>query len=186
MGDTSKTKEVGELRFVVRKLRPRKAFVGLAHLTRAIGPAVAEVIAAGGIQVGPHFVSLVQAAGIAIAPGEGGEDLSALIRGVIAKLIESIETVEPEKLLELVDHLLCGHLAIERVDGDTLSGREGDVTRIEIVEGPLGAAMLDEHVGDVWTLIGLVRVAIELNFLPTSPAAQEPSAPGKRRARKGT
>lgn len=175
------TREIGDLRVTVRKLRPRQSLVTLAHLARVVGPTLSEIVASGGIRVGDRFISLRQAASAALAPGDASEELAALVRGFFAQMIDTIEAVDPVGLVSMVDHLLAGHTRLARADGLpwVTDGNDHGPTYMEIADDPeLAGKMLDRHVPDVWTLLGIVKAAIEVNYLPSSPGERAAATSG--------
>ncbi len=195
---TSITEEIGDLRVTIRKLRPIKSAKGLAYLLRIVGPQAAEVLTRGGLPIGEGKVlTLRELAMAALAEGEASDLLKEAAGGFMVQVISAIQDSHPDDIEALIQFLLAGQCDLARADGLPWisDGEGGGQMVIQIADDPeLAGKMIDENVPDVWTLLGIMRAAITLNFLPTSPAEPDDATAGgkakgkatRRRKKKGT
>ena len=140
----------------IEKLRPRAAFRTLAMLFKIAGPLLAPLISDGAVTIDGNRYSLT-----AVMVSEKAR------MKVIAEIVTHLDELNPDAILELADRLLVNQCAIK------LPGTEG-YTPIVAPEGAspeARGALLDALVPDVWMLIGMVRVALKLNYSPTSAVA---------------
>lgn len=158
VGTTEKRLGLGDRAVVVRiePLAPRAAFRVLGLVFKIAGPLLAPVISDGGVSIDGNRYSLkalllVESARLAL----------------IGELVSKLDALDPDQLLELADLLIVNQCAIK------LPGLDVWTPIVAPPGAPAAArgALIDALVPDVWTLIGMVKTAIEVNFSPTSAAA---------------
>lgn len=123
---------IGGLQCELEECPPRLNFTTFAGLCRQLGPGPARAL------TDPKNLARIMKM-----------ELDAAARLMLLHTLQSVEQLEPDKLLALADSILVGRLI---VNGIALES----------------AAMVDTQVPDFFTYLKLLRWALELNFLPTS------------------
>ena len=144
----SKTQSLGDIEVTCTALAPRSALRLLARLAKVIGPLVAECFSIGGLRDGRG----------GIVPWAAIETVPDILDEVASQIVEHLAKLDPDDMAELAADLLCGHCRVGRI---SIPSRD-----------KAGAEdVIDDVVPDVWTLIGACRVALDVNFRPTSAGA---------------
>lgn len=140
----------------VTPLTPMGRFREVAVLLKIAGPILAPIVTTGGVIIDGEKIPL-------------GAMLfhEASRRKVLGDLITRLPELDPDEVHELAVRLIVDRTEI-RMPG---------VPAWVPIKAPPGApleakaALIDALVPDVWTLIGIVKTALEANFSPTSAVA---------------
>lgn len=145
------THDLGGTTVEISALPPRAALRLLGRLARVLGPLLAECFTLGGIRDTRGGV----------IPWALIEQHPDALDEIAKQAIEHLSRLDPSDLTEIAADLLCG---VSKVGVVPIPPRSRDGAE----------AVIDEVFPDVWTLIGALRLALDVNLRPTSAAA-----PGK-------
>lgn len=126
------SRTIGGLKCDLESCPPRLNFKIFAGLCRQLGPGPAKAL------VDPVTMAKVVKM-----------ETDAAAKFVFLHVLQSVEQLEPERLLELADDLLVGRLVINGAACES-------------------AGILDGLVPDFFVYLRILRWGMELNFLPTS------------------
>jgi hypothetical protein len=142
------THDLGGTTVEITSLPPRAALRLLGRLARVLGPLLAECFSIGGIRDTRGGV----------IPWQAIESHPEALDEIMRQAIDHLARLDPDDLGEIAADLLCGACKVGPV---AIPARTRDGAE----------AVIDEVFPDVWTLIGAVRLALDVNFRPTSAAA---------------
>ena len=142
------THDLGGTTVEITALPPRAALRLLGRLAKVLGPLLAECFTLGGIRDTRGGV----------IPWAAIEQYPEALDEVARQAIDHLSRLDPADLVEVAADVLCGACKVGPV---TIPPRSRDGAE----------AVIDEVFGDVWTLIGAVRLALDVNLRPTSAAA---------------
>jgi len=170
---------LGDQRVIVEQLPPRRGMAAALRAARVLGPTLEALMLGTGIQLGPWRMTPLQVADLYKRDprtGEWGnvtvsnmstgqavpETVSLGTHPIMAeawlevgrRVLNSLERVEPEEAVELAELLL--------VDVTWVGGEPGVPGTQRIVR----AEQLDDVFPDAFSLIGAVRMGVELNLRP--------------------
>lgn len=155
------TASLGTLTATITQAAPRVALVPLQRLLAAFGHSLAGLLTTGAVEVGGARLTLAQVGAVLLArpdSPEAEQSRRLVAEQVVGRLADRLGELPPELARDLVDELVVGHTVITLPGGDAIELRT--------------PAMVDAFVPDVWTLLGLLRKALEINALPTSAGAR--------------
>lgn len=162
-------RDLDGLQVTVEQLPPRAGMRSAIAAARVFGPTLVELLTAGPVTIGPFRLTLSQVlevyagrqvAGF-VAKGEAWEpatlslathpELVGSYTYLARRVMESLETISPDAVLEISDAMLLGYMLV---------GRGAEQRRISSAE------VLDSVVPDALTMLGILRMALEVNLRP--------------------
>lgn len=148
MARPSITRPLGDITVEIQSLPPRASLRLLGRLARVLGPLVAECFSIGGIRDTRGGV----------IPWDAIESQPEVLDEIIRQAVDHLSKLDPDDLVEIAAELLCGRCKVGHVP---IPSRDR-----------MGAEdVLDEVFPDVWSLLGACRLALDLNFRPTTAGA---------------
>lgn len=162
-------RDLDGLQVTVEQLPPRAGMRAAIAAGRVFGPTLVELLTAGPVTVGRFRLSLAQILEVyagrevegLVAKGEAWEparlslathpELVGTYTYLARRVVESIEAISPDAVLEISDAMVLGYVLI---------GRGTEQRRISSAE------VLDSVVPDALTMLGILRMALEVNLRP--------------------
>lgn len=139
------TEEIAGRWYTLEPLPPRANLEAFALLVSIVGEPLAAVV------TNPE--QTYEALGITSLAQLGEVDMLRAGLWLLERALPKLDTLQPTKITRLAEHLLVGFLTVDKGD---------DAIKVE------DPAMLDEVLVDGYELIRVLRVAVVLNFRPTS------------------